>query len=328
MSRPSVLSLAGVLLIAMLVVMSVAATYRARTQRVEAAVAPVAATPAAAAPAAAAPAAATPAAATPAAAAPGPARAVAPEPEVVVPAARADAPEAPAAAAPPADVPDLVPREANPARATREPEPAPKPQPEFGVARVKPGQSVALRAAPGGRVLTRVGATTEFGSPTTLAIAERRGNWVGLTSTDLPNGTLGWVKRRAPLEHHATKISLRIDLSRRRLELRRGRKLVRSATVGIGRPGSPTPTGRFSVTDKLSGDAYGPYYGCCILALSGHQPNTPPGWQGGDRLAIHGTSNPATIGTRASAGCLHASASALRTLMRRVPLGTPVFIRR
>jgi lipoprotein-anchoring transpeptidase ErfK/SrfK len=82
------------------------------------------------------------------------------------------------------------------------------------------------------------------------------------------------------------------------------------------------------VTDKLSGSSYGPYYGCCILALSGHQPNTPPGWTGGDRLAIHGTDAPSTIGMAASAGCLRASDANLRPLMAKVPLGATVFIRR
>jgi lipoprotein-anchoring transpeptidase ErfK/SrfK len=81
------------------------------------------------------------------------------------------------------------------------------------------------------------------------------------------------------------------------------------------------------VTDKIAGSRFGPYYGCCILALSGHQPNTPPGWTGGDRLAIHGTDAPATIGTPASAGCLRAADADLRPLMAKVPLGTPVFVR-
>jgi lipoprotein-anchoring transpeptidase ErfK/SrfK len=96
--------------------------------------------------------------------------------------------------------------------------------------------------------------------------------------------------------------------------------------VGIGRPGSPTPAGRFSITDKLSGGTFGPFYGCCILALSGHQTNTPAGWQGGDRLAIHGTNDPGSIGVPSSAGCLHADAEDLKVLVRRVPLGTPVLI--
>lgn len=81
------------------------------------------------------------------------------------------------------------------------------------------------------------------------------------------------------------------------------------------------------MTDKLSGSRYGSFYGCCILALSAHQAHLPPGWAGGDRIAIHGTNVPSTIGTASSAGCPHARDADLRVLMRRVPLGAPVFIR-
>jgi lipoprotein-anchoring transpeptidase ErfK/SrfK len=205
--------------------------------------------------------------------------------------------------------------------------PAPKPPVEFPVARVRAGRTVALHSKPGGRVLASVGSTTEFGSPTTLAVAARRGRWLGVTSTDLPNGKLGWVEQSGRvLQAHRTPISIRIDLSKRSMELHRGRRVLRRASVGIGRPGSTTPTGRFSVTDKLQ-NTYGPFYGSCIVALSGHQTNTPAGWRGGDRLAIHGTDDPGSIGQPSSAGCLHADAEDMKALMRRVPLGTPVFIR-
>ena len=206
---------------------------------------------------------------------------------------------------------------------------APPKPPSTKILRVRSGRAVKLRSRPGGPVAETVAAATQFGSPTTLPVAASRGDWVGVTSTELPNGKLGWVKRshRALDEERRTRLVIRVDLSQRRLRLMRGSRVLRRTTVGIGRPGSATPTGRFAITDKLNGSSYGAYYGCCILALSGHQPNLPPGWPGGDRLAIHGTSNPATIGARASAGCLHAGTSALRTLMRRVPLGTPVIIR-
>jgi lipoprotein-anchoring transpeptidase ErfK/SrfK len=232
-------------------------------------------------------------------------------------------------------VPDAPPLKATPAEATPAPaprpaaKPAPKPKPTFAIARVRPGRTVALRSSPGGPVVARVPSTTEFGSPTTLAVAATRGRWVGMTSTNLPNGKLGWVKqsRSGDLRAASTHMSLRIDLSRRSLELRDGRRVVRRASVGIGRSGSPTPTGRFSITDKIAGSNYGTVYGCCILALSGHQMHTPAGWQGGNRLAIHGTPDPGSIGVPSSAGCLHADAEDLHMMMRRVPLGTPVFIR-
>jgi lipoprotein-anchoring transpeptidase ErfK/SrfK len=227
----------------------------------------------------------------------------------------------PAVAAPVAPAPVTVP--------TRRLQPiarvAPPLPPGYSVLRVR--GAVQLRSKPGGRVVASVGSSTQFGSPSTLTVGARHGKWLGVTSTDLPNGKLGWVKANTGvLAAHRTRMSIRVDLSSRRLRLLDGRRVLRTVTVGIGRPGSPTPTGRYSITDKLSGAGYGPYYGCCILALSGHQTNTPAGWRGGDRLAIHGTDDPSSIGVPSSAGCLHADAEDLRVLMRRVPLGAPVFI--
>jgi lipoprotein-anchoring transpeptidase ErfK/SrfK len=228
----------------------------------------------------------------------------------------------PAVAAAPAPAAAPV---AAPAPAAR---PAPPRPPEHRMVRVRAGRTVRLHSEPSGRALKQVGARTEFGSPTTFAVARRSGRWLGVTSTDMPNGRLAWVRERgADLKGARTRIAIRVDLSQRRLELLSGRRVVRRASVGIGRPGSGTPTGRYAITDKLAGSAYGPYYGCCILALSGHQTRTPAGWRGGDRLAIHGTNDPSSVGVPSSAGCLHADADDLRVLMRRVPLGTPVFIR-
>jgi lipoprotein-anchoring transpeptidase ErfK/SrfK len=193
----------------------------------------------------------------------------------------------------------------------------------FEVAHVS--RPVVLRAHPGGSAVARLSTRTEFGSPQTLGVVRKRDRWLRVISTALPNDRLGWV-RAGSVRVTSTRESLTIDLSRHRLLLKKGDRVVRRMTVGIGRPGSPTPTGRFTVTDKLSGTKYGPYYGCCILALSAHQPNLPAGWTGGDRIAIHGTNAPSTIGVASSAGCLHARDADLRVLMRRVPLGTPVFI--
>jgi hypothetical protein len=186
---------------------------------------------------------------------------------------------------------------------------------------------LALSERPGGPARLRIGSTTEFGSPRVLGVAARRRDWLGVVATERPNNRLAWVRRgSAGLQLRRTRWSLHADLSARTLTLRRDGRRIRRMSVAVGRPGSETPTGRFAVTDKISGARFGPYYGCCILALSGHQPNTPPGWTGGDRLAIHGTNSPSTIGAPASAGCLRASDADLGRLMRRVPLGTPVFI--
>ena len=191
-------------------------------------------------------------------------------------------------------------------------------------ARVPPGNQVALRARPGGRILARVGARTEFGSPQILAVALRKGDWIAVRSPALGNDQLGWV-RAAPLLLLRRPVEVEVDLSQRELSVRDEQGAERRISVAIGASDTPTPPGDYYVTDKLAGADFGSYYGCCILALSGRQPNLPQGWSGGDRLAIHGSPT-ATWGQAVSNGCLHADEADLRYLMKSVPLGTVVQI--
>jgi antitoxin (DNA-binding transcriptional repressor) of toxin-antitoxin stability system len=204
---------------------------------------------------------------------------------------------------------------------------SPPPEPEGHlVARVPPGESVVLRDRPHGRVVARLPARTEFGSPQSLGVLEREDGWLGVSTTALPNDRVGWIDPAAEqLDLSRSPIELRADLSERTLSALEGGQVLRRIKVTIGGPASPTPTGRFAVTDKLRGADFGSYYGCCILAISGRQTKLPPGWRGGDLLAIHG--GPSwSLGGRLSAGCLHAGERDLRWLMRRVPLGTPITI--
>jgi lipoprotein-anchoring transpeptidase ErfK/SrfK len=188
---------------------------------------------------------------------------------------------------------------------------------------LKPTQ---LRATPGGRPLHWLGTRTEFDSPRVLSVTARRGGWLRVLASERPNGRAGWIPaRRARLA--STNFSIHVDRSARRLTLRRGSHAVRSFPVAVGRPGTETPTGRFAVTDKLRPNDPASPYGCCLLALSGHQTKLIAGWPGGDRLAIHATPNLWTVGKAASLGCMRGRATDVRRLMRTVPAGTPVFIR-
>jgi hypothetical protein len=200
------------------------------------------------------------------------------------------------------------------------------PGPRFAIARVRSGARVALRDGPGGKLLETVGDRTEFGSVRTFWIAKVRGDWFGVPARELPNGKLAWIENEeGKLEVLETRFSIIADVSKQMLELRYGRKLLDRFRVTVGSPTSPTPPGRYSITDGLAGGSFGPYYGCCVLALTGHQPNLPPDWIGGDRIAIHGTPEP--VGGATSAGCLRATDRDLVSLFARVPLGAPVFIR-
>jgi len=58
-----------------------------------------------------------------------------------------------------------------------------------------PQTPLVLRDRPGGTPVATLGAKTEFGSPETVGVAVTQGDWLGVISTKLPNGVLGWVKR-------------------------------------------------------------------------------------------------------------------------------------
>ena len=186
--------------------------------------------------------------------------------------------------------------------------------------------SVVLRAAPGGRALVRVGPRGPLGGPLVFGVVGVRGSWVQVTAEALPNGRHGWARFGRDVSVQPVEWALRASLSRRELSVLRDGRLVRTIPVGIGAPGSPTPTGNFAVAEKVTGP-FGPAYGCCILALTARQPHLPPGWD--TRItyyvAIHAGSGQ---GAAVSAGCLHATEADVRYLMRTVPLGTAVQILR
>ncbi len=195
----------------------------------------------------------------------------------------------------------------------------------FEIAHVQEGARVDLRTEPGGSVVDRLGDETEFGSPVSFSVVATQPGWLGVTSPEMPNGDLAWIARDPrDVSVYWTRWSIHASLSGRSLELRYGKKPAGRFTVTIGGPGTETPPGRYGVTDGISFDD-SPYYGCCALALSGHQDHElPAGWIGGNRLAVHGT--PGAVGNAESLGCIRATDETMRFLFRRVPLGTPVFI--
>jgi L,D-transpeptidase catalytic domain len=184
-----------------------------------------------------------------------------------------------------------------------------------------------LRATPGGSVVGGILPRTEFRSAMILPVVAQRDGWLGVISKELPNGQIGWIAANAGLVVHRTRWSIVASLRRREVVVRRAGRVVERLPVAIGSSSTPTPTGRFAVTDKLLTEDPGSVYGCCILALSARQPRTPQGWGGGDRVAIHATNLPETIGTAASLGCLRGPADVVRRLVDTVPLGTVVTIR-
>jgi lipoprotein-anchoring transpeptidase ErfK/SrfK len=182
-----------------------------------------------------------------------------------------------------------------------------------------------MRASPGGRAVAAVGPHTQFGSPDVLYVATVKSSWLGVRSEFAGNGRIGWIPRSAALLGR-DQWSVSASLSRKTFTVSESGRVVKRYTVGIGAVDSPTPTGRFAVSDRLfTGDPAGPY-GCCILALTATAPHAIPGWTGGNRIAVHATPATETIGQPDSHGCLHVTEAEGRWLIYHVPDGTPVTI--
>ena len=142
-----------------------------------------------------------------------------------------------------------------------------------------------------------------------------------------PVGRAGWI-RIDLMTGRTTTTMLVADLSERRVHAYRGCHELFSVRSAIGRPGSPSPKGRFWVTDRVRvPGAQRASFGSFAFGLSTVQPNLPAGWSGGDQMAIHGTGAPGSIGQAASAGCLRVSEDALARLEPLLRSGTPVVIR-
>jgi lipoprotein-anchoring transpeptidase ErfK/SrfK len=190
-------------------------------------------------------------------------------------------------------------------------------------------RSTPVTARPGGRHL--VGTMPEgsrfYGVPTVA--------WVRRVSPDgrfglvdvpyVASPTSGWIELRG-LDRSRTRVSVVADLSARRVTVRRGSEILFRTSAAVGAPASPTPVGRYFVTDRVSFPVGG-LLGSFAFGISGIQPALPAGWSGGDQLAIHGTNAPSSIGRAVSAGCLRVSERALARLRPLLRLGTPVIVR-
>ena len=166
---------------------------------------------------------------------------------------------------------------------------------------------------------------TALGSQTWLLIVRHHGHTGWALVPGDPRSHLARVDLRR-LQLRWTRVRVEVDVSTLTMSVKDGQRTLGTFPVAAGQPSSPTPRGRFSVTDRVTFQSGGPY-GDFALGLSAHQTSgLPDGWTGGDQVAIHGTDNPSSIGAYASLGCVRVGTAALQLLRKTVPLGAPVIV--
>jgi lipoprotein-anchoring transpeptidase ErfK/SrfK len=183
---------------------------------------------------------------------------------------------------------------------------------------------------PNGRLRATFKKLTDLGYPTTFsivgAVLNKRcaATWYRVKLPIKPNGTVGYVR---PTDVSVEKVTTRIsvDLSRRELLLYRRGKVILRTSVAVGSSSTPTPTGRYFVSQRITTSNPGGPFGPVVLAVSAFS-NVLQGWAAGGPIAIHGTNAPWTIGRAASHGCVRVPNDTLTRLFAATPGGTPVVI--
>jgi hypothetical protein len=126
-----------------------------------------------------------------------------------------------------------------------------------------------------------------------------------------------------------------IDRGSFRLRLFKRLRRVRTYGIAVGQAGFGTPGGLFRIRSKDWNPAWHVPNSAWAGSLAGQ--TIPPGdprnplrvifMSLGGAIGIHGTSEPWSIGTRASHGCIRMRSGDVRNLASRTPVGTLVLIR-
>lgn len=193
--------------------------------------------------------------------------------------------------------------------------------------------AVSARTAPdrSARVITTLqpiaplggGATTLLVTGTKVADGRQ---WVRVMLPVRPNGSQGWVPAD-PLAFRPVSSRLVVDQSDRRLTVYKQGRPVYRTTVAIGAADTPSPNGRFAIAEVIPTGDPGGFYGPYVLPLTGFSERLNEYAGGNGRVALHGTSLPGLLGTRASHGCIRIANAAIRRIAAIVSTGTPVTIR-
>ncbi len=151
--------------------------------------------------------------------------------------------------------------------------------------------------------------------------------WLHVMLPGRPNGSTGWIAQQGT-RRLETSWHLVVNLARRRIMAYRAGRMVRTLQAVVGKPSTPTPTGRYFVEETVRmarGEPGGPF----ALATSARSDVLQEFEGGPGQIALHGLDNlGGTPGNAESHGCIRLSTVGIDWLIARIEPGTPVTIYR
>jgi lipoprotein-anchoring transpeptidase ErfK/SrfK len=176
--------------------------------------------------------------------------------------------------------------------------------------------------------------TTDYKQPRTLLALNTQGDWFQAllpmrppTSSYKDGEPMGWVKATDVIPA-STDYEIHISVSQHSITLlKQGQPVVGPVGVVVGKDSTPTPIGKFYITDPVDlqsrpNGAYGAY----ALGLSAYSEVLKTFNGGPGQIAIHGNGQLNTVGQNLSNGCIRLFNNDILEIAKTVPLGTPVII--
>jgi lipoprotein-anchoring transpeptidase ErfK/SrfK len=194
------------------------------------------------------------------------------------------------------------------------------------VATARVGRIKAFRHPGAEDPFVRLEHPNQYGTPTVFLVDRIDGRWLRAYLPMRPNEVRGWI-RMADVKLSSTPYRIVVDTGDNRLMVWRGERKIMSRPVAAGTGATPTPTGQFYfslLAEFGDGSVYGPF----AFGLSAYSEVYQTFGGGDGQVAIHGTNDPSSIGLDVSHGCIRLPNEAILELRRRLPLGTPVRIRK
>jgi lipoprotein-anchoring transpeptidase ErfK/SrfK len=187
-------------------------------------------------------------------------------------------------------------------------------------------KSVAIYRSPTAKSpFMRLSNPNADGGQLVFLVKHRVAGWEQVLLAKRPNGTTGWLKDSS-VQLVLDPYSVSVSLSAHRITARKDGRVILSAPAGVGRSVLPTPTGTYYIVELLKqsnpSGPYGPYaFGLSAFSNVLYSFGGGPG-----EIGLHGTDEPAALGTSVSHGCIRVSNSIIARLAGILPLGTPVRI--